>query len=135
MSLEPIRRREAIHEDSDEIKARKATLEKIESLSPEEFESAVKGANLSDVEKISMEHWRGLTSLVDVFSQRQAVRDLFFAAKHPSLKRIFDSLNIGVGTGYNKAESQQNSKLDEMEKLFRPGDFEQALEKMQKTLG
>ncbi len=138
MSLERLLRmnkKEGSGEDSPHLKGRNEVMIHIESMSPEELESSATAAGLSESEKIAAEHWRTLCSLTDEFSQRQAVRDLYFAAKHPSLKKIFDTLNIGVGTGYNKAEWQQSNKLDELDKQFSPGNFESALEKIQKTLG
>jgi hypothetical protein len=117
--------------ESPEIKMRKEAIARIEGLSPEEFEALSTTAQLSDTEKASMTHMRDTGEWLARHYKSQDVRDLYFAAKHPTLSRTFQKLNIAVD---NPHDSEQLAKLDEREAGFTKYDFEQALEKIKSHL-
>src|SRR3989344_2682158 len=120
-------RRMESEEESPEMQAHLQTIDRIELMPNEEFESASEAAKLTEPEKAAMTHMRATSEWLKRFDRQDEVRHLYFAAKHPTLSRIFSKLNIALDNPY---DSKELDKLDEQEKQFSLFDYDQAIEKI-----
>ena len=122
-------------EETPEMKTREAIAERITSMSPEDFNSTIKAAGLSEAESTAMKNMRDVEEWTQRIVRGGEIRNLYFAAKHPKLSRVFSQLGIGIVSGGGYDYSTEAEKFSKNEEGFTNYDWEQALEKLQKHLG
>lgn len=115
----------------EETALRLKNFERFEAMTPEEFDVAAEGSNLSEGEKEYLAVWREFMPVLLQSDRRERVINMMYSAKHPTLTSLF-GIPDSVTDKMSPKEEEMYKQLGEREWNLRPHELNSALIKMQR---